>query len=452
MPFLERVVAETQRRVALLPQEVEEWRNKAEANIDALGIYRSRFRSLHLMMGALAERQRTLQAQLLPTLPLWQFSNIYVNLLTEIVGTHDLWRIFRFIFGQRQDERVQTLVKAADLVASDCYLSCMDRARAWGLVNENQFREPPLVYLEAETSAVTASRGVKFQALNLTLLQYRSQRLPIPIVVLPADQATSIWLFSALHHEVGHNLDQDLKLTPELKQLISERLKTEGADLGRRQTWQLWTAEILADVFGVLLGGAGFGHSMASLLLLLAPLSPAILTDDDHPDHYVRVYLVQELLRRCGVPALTEAANQIKQFWDGYQKPAGIESYLKESDIVAEIMLTKPLEALGKRPLLQIVPDLAGDTKRIAGLAKHLRTGLLSPNPKQYTWRLVPPAAQLAFSQLDNPDAAALDKIQERALAFGAAIEIPQFLAGADHDAFLLQLTNQISFTTERTL
>ena len=41
--------------------------------------------------------------------------------------------------------------------------------------------------------------------------QYRDRMLPIPVVLFPYDQASSMWMLCALAHEVGHNLDHDLE-------------------------------------------------------------------------------------------------------------------------------------------------------------------------------------------------------------------------------------------------
>jgi hypothetical protein len=51
---------------------------------------------------------------------------------------------------------------------------------------------------------------------------------------------------------------------------------------------------MLADTFGVLLGGAGFAHSLNSFLMVLAPAAQfqALNTDDPHPPFYVRLRLL----------------------------------------------------------------------------------------------------------------------------------------------------------------
>jgi hypothetical protein len=440
------------RRADLLPQEVQEWKTNAQTNVAALGIHGSQFDALKIMMDGLLQRQNDVIDQLSPALPLQQFAEIYYSLSFEIEGTHQLWRIFRYIFSQFQDERVD----AADLVAADCYLTCMNRARDWGLIAEERFRAPPLVYLEAEISPATASRGEMIGALSFPPRRYRNLRLPIPIVILPFDHAECVWLFCTLHHEVGHNVDQDLNLQQELRQHLDERLARQQVASERREMWGRWTGEILADAFGVLLGGAGFAHTLTSLLLMLAPTIPApagqsLNSDDEHPHPYVRIPLISALLHRCGVSALDDVADRIKQTWESYTntRPDWVDLYLAESDLVAEVFLTQPLAALGNRPLHELGPDLPDDAERAAKLARFLGTGLIRPDPNlptKFPWRLVPVAAQLAFMKLDHPDAATLDSIQQRSLNYLKAIERPRWLAGVDQRAFYHQLVDGIDF------
>ncbi len=446
MGYAERMQAEVRRRAAVLPREVAAWKAEADTNAQQLGIHRSQFEALKLMMGDLEARQGVLLDQFAPGLSPPQLSAIYRDLLDEIVGAHDLWRIFRFILAQHRDATTGPLVDAADLIAADCYRSCMERAAAWGIASPGEFREPPLVFLEATISPATASRGDTVGALGLTLRQYRKMRLPIPIVLIPADHADSVWLFCTIHHEVGHNLDQDLELRAEIDRRLDDGLRADGVPLDRRRTWQRWAGEILADTFGVLLGGAGFGHAMADLLLLQAPLATGVRTDDEHPDDWVRVRLLAALLRQCGVFEMTVAADQLDARWDDHQRPSGVDQYAAACDRVAEIVLVGALDALGERPLRDLAPDPARDGPAVAKLARFLRTGFLQPDPATFPWRLVPPAAQLAVMERDPPDDVTLADVQGRALKHLGNIPRPEFLATAARDEFYHKLMRGLDF------
>jgi hypothetical protein len=452
MALLERTVAELQRRAALLSEEIKAWTSSAGANVNQMGIHKSQFEALKKMMDGLLARQLKLLEELSPEQSPQQFADRYYRLLMEIVGTHDLWRIFRHIFTQLREERLGPLVDAANLIAADSYKTCLDRVRDWGLITEQQFREPPLVYLEADISPATASREKKVQALGFPLRQYRNLRLPIPIVSLPTDYADCLWLFCTLFHEVGHNLEQDLKLARELKVHLGRKLEEKGVPTERRKVWRQWTNEILADVFGVLLGGAGFVYSLTSLLLVVAPHLVTLDTEGEHPDGHIRIYLLTELLRQSGVEALKLASDEILHMWNAQAevKPAGIGPYLEDGTVVVHVFLSQPLKPLGNRTLGDLAPDLHGDAKRTADLAKYFRTGIGFDEPLQpVPWRLVPVAAQLRLLELDTPDSTALELIQERSIKYLKKLKRPEFLAVADRSQFLSQLINNIDFITQ---
>jgi hypothetical protein len=463
MDLQSRVVAEMQRRAALLPQEVSDWQAKASQNIDALGIHRSQFNALKLMMDERGTVQIGLLAGLAPGQPAQAFSDAYQALTAEIVGINSLWGLFRTIIDQNQNSTFEETLDAANLVAADCYNACMERAVEWKVATESETRPPPLVYLNASTSPVTVSRGKKIELLDDRIL-HGDMVLPIPVIRLPYDHIPCVWLLCAVHHEVGHNIDQELQLSSELSQLIANRLPQmiaqAGADLPDRiGVWQGWTKEILADVFGVLLAGAAFGYTMASLLLPMAPQFPLLRRGKPHPDSYVRVVLLAEMLRKCGVAQLKETADFISQQWFASQTPpAWTKSYRDDCPAIAELFLNTPLAALTangtSHKLREIVPDLAGDATKAADLGRYLRSaaqnngaGFNRPDPKKFPYRLVPVAAQLAYQQLGGASAAILQQLQASALQFLKDIERPEFLDGpVDRDEHLKALTARLDF------
>lgn len=467
MDLQDRVTSDMKRRVASLPGEVNDWHEKASRNVDGLGIHRSQFVQLKQMMDKRFETQTALLNQFLPSLPVQDFSQSYEKLTLQIVGLNNLWSFFRAIMDQHQNPDLKPLLVAADLIAADCYLTCMNRAVQWGMLTESQFREPPLVYLEASDSPVTASRGREIKLLSSRIV-FGNQPLPIPIVRLPSDHVGCIWLFCSLHHEVGHNVDQDLKLRDELSGQLAVRLQGEGVPPERIMVWQQWTSEILADVFGVLLAGAGFGYTMGLLLLPIAPLFPSLMHGKPHPDSWVRVALIGEMLRACGAPQLIETADFIAQQWyePRVPKPGWIKPYVEDCKAVADFFLNHKLQALSARgvshSLREFVPDpdLGENAKKAARLAKWLASAVNDPNgigfnrpepndPNDgpFPWRLVPAGAQIAYMQLDAADPQAFERLQKHALEFLAEIEQPEFLATpADRSAHLDELTDNIDF------
>src|SRR5262245_6007055 len=119
MDLQNRVVSDMKRRSALLPREVDNWYEKAEKNIDDLGIHRSQFYALRIMMDTLLTRQNELLNQFSPSLSTQQFSEAYADLTTEIIGTNNLWSFFRVIMDQHQHPDFGCTLVAADLIAAN---------------------------------------------------------------------------------------------------------------------------------------------------------------------------------------------------------------------------------------------------------------------------------------------------------------------------------------------
>ncbi|MGA9998097.1 MAG: hypothetical protein WBP93_21970 [Pyrinomonadaceae bacterium] len=450
MALLENAKAELKRRSATLPQEILKWEQNVAGNKDNLGIHKSQFVALKIMMDGLQVQQDDLLHNLSTDFSPEQFADDYFKIINQLVGSYELWRIFRYILTQREDQHLHPLLDAADLIANDCYRTPIKKALEWGLISEDKVREPPLTYLEAELSPSTASRGYSVTALSFPLRFYRNLRLPIPIVLLPYDHATSIWMYCSLHHEVGHNLDQDLKLSSELEQKVMLRLGEAGVPDERRRMWVKWVGEILADAFGVLLGGAGFAYSLNSFLMVLAPSAQfqILNPDDPHPPFYVRLRLLANMLRLGIVPSLLDAAVEIMQLWEARQKPNWVTSYVQDCEIVADLFLTEPLAALKNHSISEMVPDVAGDMALAERLVNPMLNGFNPPSATQlskFPFRLIPVAAQLAFTRSNNlPET--FDLIQERALQYLSRIDRPEYLAGVSRQEFLRQLTRELEF------
>ncbi len=185
---------------------------------------------------------------------------------------------------------------------------------------------------------------------------------------------------SPLCHEVGHDVDKDLGLSAELTSALA------GADSGiapaRREAWQRWTAEILADVFGVLLGNMGFARAVAALLLLLALGGRCAELDVlvSHPHPLLRLRLVAAMLRRLGLPALVETAAYLEEEARTAPAPDGIAPYLEDVDAVTGVFLATRLRGLGGHSLSELNPELAADVKRAQLLAEYLASGELRPS------------------------------------------------------------------------
>lgn len=428
-----RTIAELQRRLDVLPHDIERFNAAAAANAGGFGIHASQLRALKILMDELIQRQRGILSRLGSDLSDTEFADGVGRLLTEMAGAHGVWSIFSQALAQRGQSALAPPLDAADLVAAECYQVCMSRARNWALVSAEDLREPPLVCLEAHYGPVTFSRQDPLGTLRSSLRRYRDLPLPIPIVLLPADQIECAWLLPLLCHEVGHNVDRDLNLSSELTKALL--LGTDGKiPSARQEVWYGWTKEIVADAIGVLLGNAGFALALASLLLVLASGSQRqdLDTSDPHPHPAVRVPLLLAMLRRLGVTSLADAEDRLEGDLRATQAPPWAAPFVGDLDVIAATFLEAKVAALGGRALREIHTEVAADVRRARSLEGFLRSGQLRPSPDKpsyFPYRLVPIAAQLAIHGEASPEQ--LAAVQARSMEFFAAIPRPPMLAGA---------------------
>lgn len=443
--------SEIRRRADLLPQEIDAWMTIANANVNNFGIHRSQFEALKIMMDELLKQLTASLDKLTVDLSGEKFAAQYLATSDEIVGIQDLWQIFRHIFAQRENENSKRAVDAADLIAADCYLTCMNRAKEWGLVAEQQFREPPLTYFEAEISPSTSERGKAVESLGFAVRRYRDMRLPIPIVLMPFDQIKSIWMFCNLHHEVGHNLDRDLNLREAFSSPLLTRMTNAGIASERQKMWWKWSGEILADVFGIMLGGAGFAYALCNWLLILSPAAGFQELDAQavHPPFFVRANLIAAMLEKLNIASLNPVADVIKDELNKRQKPDWTTSYFADCELIADVFLNSKLAVLGNRSVSEFNPELASDIQKTQLVADCLSNNFGCPDPNftSFPHRLVPVAAQIAVAKFDKPEKAQLDAVQNNALKYLERINRPTFLPGISRNEFLRELSRKINLS-----
>jgi hypothetical protein len=440
---------ELTRRLEVLSGDVALW--TVAARLNSMGLSPSQRLVLVDFMKILQQRRDAAFDRIKNPLPSSEFAEGKANLLLEMTGAQEVWHVFRTILGQHEDIQAKTAVKAAARVAGDCYAFCIRRAREWNAISPDRFREQPLVLLEAVESPATAGRQDRVRALSTAVRQWRDVKLPLPIVLLPADYGQSIWTFCALHHEVGHNIDQDLNLAIELRAPLLDIVPA-----AQEPHWRRWTAEILADVFGVLLGGAGFAASLGSMALLLAPAKDFSELDEQavHPPFVLRVRLIVEILRQTGVAGLETWAGELQAIWEAAQKPDWVAPFAAQAPQIAGHFLKRQLAALANHQLLELNPKLAEDQQRIEQLAHYFLSGKNRPVPSKDAGmhpRLVPCAAQLAVRGTQQLSLEMLEKLQSGALAYLDLIPPIEHLAApvahaAQRREYLQQLARELDY------
>jgi hypothetical protein len=398
----------------------------------------------------LLDKQREAVEGLGAALPPEEFADRRLDIEQVLTGTHSIMATFRYVFTQRRDTKQRAVLDAADLIAAECYRDCMQRANRWRGLSINHYREPPLTYFNAMLSPAAITRRHALNKVGLQLYSELERQLPISLISIPVHDVVGLWTFCSLYHEVGHLLDNDIGLRSELSDAL-QALAAEGAIGAERvPAWRRWVPEMLADAFGVLLGGAGFGYAIANLLV-----KPSDDVRDDrleaHPIDYVRLRMVGAMLRATLVDPLPSAAKEIEDAWTGrYGGPGALAGYVAECDAVARQLLATKLVALNDHALREFAPNLDGDHRRARQLAEWLRDRQADEpaGAAQYPFRLVPGAVQLSVKDVVADHDAQYAAIQQRALEFFASIERPAFLALElpGRRQFLRQLTKGLTF------
>jgi hypothetical protein len=443
---------EIEQRLQVLPEDVGAW--TAAERVEKMGLSSTQRLALVDMMDELFARQRTAFDQLTAATEAPAFADEHAELLLEMAGAHELWRVFRFILAEHEDDRLREAVQAAGRVAEDCYALCIRRARTWGVLDPSQFREVPLVFLEAVESPATANRRDSVQAVSAAVREFRNMKLALPIVLLPFDYAASIWSFCGLHHEVGHNIDQDLRILPDLRGQLPD-IGLTGAEV----LWRRWAGEILADSIGVALGGAGFAASLGALSLLLTPSAKQAEIDGQavHPPFAIRVRLIAEMLRLTGIAAHATMADELIALWETLSMPAWVDPFVADAPKVATLFLATKVPALKDHAVLELNPNPALDHTRTQALAAFFLEAGPRPEPRKEAGmhpRLVPAAALLAVRGAEAT-ANVLRRIHASAVAYLKLFPPGDTLGAADallpqRRSYLRALTRSLDFSGMR--
>jgi hypothetical protein len=429
MDIQQQLTFELQRRVNLLPQEVNELKLMTDKNIEGMGIHQSQISTIKMTLDELLGQQAEAITGLSPKMPVADFADKRGEIEDILTATHSIMATFRYIFDQRNEStHYKSILDMADLVAANCYLPPIKLSNRWREKPADHFREPPLTYLNAMLSPAALTRRHTIKKVGLQPAAGLQKQLPISIISLPFHDTVAVWTLCSLYHEVGHLLDNDIGLQAELSEKITGELQKKSATAERIANWQFWVEEMIADTFGVLLGGAAFAYAIANLLF--RPSNDIkVVSDDHHPNEYVRIYIVGALLKHTGIKAFAEAATQIEDMWHKiYGDIAELSGYLPECEVVAKCLLNAKMKALNDHALIELSPGLKGDHEKIDELATWLRDDFARPEPKNYTFRLVPAAAQLALTGVTDDFEHQYEAIHQRALEFASDIERPKFL------------------------
>ena len=269
---------------------------------------------------------------------------------------HTLWNFFRHKLLQRMQTSFQTFLLFADDLAWACYGPCLAemRGQAEGL------REPPLTFLSMEPAPFAQSRRSSFlppglSALERKLLYASLRRMPVPVIGLPWLHIGHFPDLILVGHETAHVVADDLALEQEFAPLI--------AGIGeipedRRAHWRAWLDEVFADIFGFLVGGAGFGFGLVRALAGDAGVILAEKADPKgaYPPRRVRMAVARATAEHLGLDTAFAAT------WENEYGPVSAPHAPDIEPLVAAV-LAHPFTRVGGKTLAQLLAPPA--TERV---------------------------------------------------------------------------------------
>ncbi len=216
----------------------------------------------------------------------------------RVVWLERLWRFFQAKFDQRDDSEFGPLLAAADEVVWSCYSQVFDRAKALGLAVRTTPGPAPLPFVESRYSpeafpAELVPPDLKSEV-EVGMLREHLNRMPAPVVRVPASCAASPWWLVCLGHEVGHHIQYDLlpdrKLVAGFRDSIEKAVEKKTGDTAEAQRWGGWSREIFADMFSVFCMGPWAVWAMVELEMN----QPSIMSAprEDYPPPVTRLALL----------------------------------------------------------------------------------------------------------------------------------------------------------------
>ncbi len=368
-------------RIARLPREVQTWIQAARTEIDK-NAYFSQLRAIEVLTSEFHRRQQALLQKLDPAGDPRSFYSTSVELSLSTARSWKTWDFFREKLDLRHSAHHREPLWVADTIAWNCHRTALDRAVQFGILNSTELREPPLVYCSAEYSPATWVRGTR--PIDGRDYALGEARLPIPVIEIPWDCLGSSWQFLALHHEVGHDLEADLKLRPALLDSLRNHLHRYSVPHQRTNVWISWVGEIFADFCALQLAGPAYTDVLMDLLLLPENAVKVFNPADPHPTPYLRILLNCAYIRTLGnASTLKTHAAGIEEQWKAlYGEDSGdaeLDKLYQDFAVVFEALLDAPLAVLKQHSMRDLIPFAEADDARIRNAMNFFETGFNLP-------------------------------------------------------------------------
>lgn len=412
---------ELERRTKELPAEVKDWKEATENDLDS-NLHFSQMLAIDALITAYGNTYAAKLGNLPPLSDKPAYEAALYDVMTAIASAQKAWDFFRRKFDQRKSERYVKRLRVADIIAIDCYDAAIETAKTKGWVKEDEVREPPLTYLSPEISPMTWARGTRPNDGRSEELEGKT--LPIPVVEVPYDQMANVWELLSISHEVGHEIDADLKLLPAIKTNLSKAFESGTIPPERRRRWLGWASEIFPDLLALQFSGPAFAYMLRNILILPSAAVTNIVLGDVHPNHYLRMLLCTAYIRSMSgtsqdaafQTALNGHAANLEVGWiDLYGNPPGLTDYLADIPVVLAAIMDAPMPSMTGATLRSLVDYTAAHEAAITAGADALRNRMMTDIAPRHAISIVRIAINEAIS--NNSLDAEIQTISDNAIA-----------------------------------
>lgn len=276
----------------------------------------------------------------------------------QLLFAQRTWDYFRSKLALRELKDHRPMLQCADEFAWSCYRPAWEAARQARMIDANDLKEPPLIYLTGSETPFVQVRQGRYSPEGIGAEDARSYgsllALPIPVIGLPWPQLKQTALIVTLAHEVGHAVDEDFGVGAAADAAIGDL----GDTLGERgKAWLAWRRELFADAYGVLCAGPAHLIALSDYLLATEDVVRAERVDLKQPGKYpprqLRMWFNHQLLAEIGL-----ADVGVWQAWDELYPVRGMQDfddYAADAGAVVRALLRTPISKFGGKAVREVI-------------------------------------------------------------------------------------------------
>jgi hypothetical protein len=306
-----------------------------------------------------------------------------------VLSAHRVWDFYRTKFEQRTNAELELFLEIADQLAYDCFEP----------VTRLLKKVPPLVVLTGASQPYVQRRespfsveGVATQEGLDALATQATAQLPFPVVGLPWSQPAQLAGLSAVAHEIGHAVEDDVGCTPALQDVFSSQVE-------RAADWKRWQRELFADMWGCLCCGPAFAFALADHLAPNPPWPEPIDPLSVYPPAWLRIRFAFRVLEKLDTqkPFPSDVDARCRAWEAMYPFDPALKPYLDDVGDLAERLLAADLPQLGvpRQSTLRFTPEQHSAAVGVA--SRWLPTSPRTPPVSEGRMRVAVAAFRLAY-------------------------------------------------------